>query len=84
MKTDSAISLASSRVPIYSIASLVSLYSLDLAFFVDAVRDIYEVSASLGSQSRFETLADFVLAVFHRLSLSSKHSTKRILIICSS
>ncbi|GAA6019658.1 hypothetical protein JCM11491_004869 [Sporobolomyces phaffii] len=29
-------------VPIYSIASLVSLYSLDLAFFVDAVRDIYE------------------------------------------
>ncbi|GAA5879900.1 hypothetical protein JCM16303_004390 [Sporobolomyces ruberrimus] len=29
-------------VPIYSIACLISLYSLDLAFFVDAVRDIYE------------------------------------------
>ncbi|GAA5942883.1 OSTA/TMEM184 family protein [Sporobolomyces koalae] len=30
-------------VPIYSIASLVSLYSLDLAFFVDAVRDAFVI-----------------------------------------
>ncbi|GAA6058395.1 hypothetical protein JCM3770_002471 [Rhodotorula araucariae] len=30
-------------VPIYSISSLISLYSLDLAFFLDAVRDVYEV-----------------------------------------
>jgi hypothetical protein len=30
------------RVPIYSISSLISLYSLDAAFFLDAVRDIYE------------------------------------------
>ncbi|GAA5835968.1 hypothetical protein JCM11251_006616 [Rhodosporidiobolus azoricus] len=29
-------------VPIYSISSLISLYSLDAAFFVDAVRDVYE------------------------------------------
>ncbi|GAA6056584.1 hypothetical protein NBRC10513_001056 [Rhodotorula toruloides] len=29
-------------VPIYSLSTLISLYSLDLAFFVDAVRDIYE------------------------------------------
>ncbi|GAA93779.1 hypothetical protein E5Q_00425 [Mixia osmundae IAM 14324] len=29
-------------VPIYSIASAVSLYSLDAAFFIDAIRDIYE------------------------------------------
>ncbi|KAM0786991.1 hypothetical protein ACM66B_002409 [Microbotryomycetes sp. NB124-2] len=29
-------------VPVYSISSLVSLYYLDLAFFVDAVRDMYE------------------------------------------
>ncbi|KDE02756.1 hypothetical protein MVLG_06702 [Microbotryum lychnidis-dioicae p1A1 Lamole] len=29
-------------VPIYSLSSLISLYSLDLAFFLDAVRDIYE------------------------------------------
>ncbi|GAA5914147.1 hypothetical protein JCM6882_004937 [Rhodosporidiobolus microsporus] len=29
-------------VPIYSISSLISLYSLDAAFFVDAFRDVYE------------------------------------------
>ncbi|GAA5992115.1 hypothetical protein JCM10908_001774 [Rhodotorula pacifica] len=29
-------------VPIYSISSLISLYSLDLAFFLDAFRDVYE------------------------------------------
>ncbi|KAM0749066.1 DUF300-domain-containing protein [Meredithblackwellia eburnea MCA 4105] len=29
-------------VPIYALSSLISLYSLDLAFFVDAIRDIYE------------------------------------------
>jgi uncharacterized membrane protein len=41
-------------VPVYSIASLVSLYSLDAAFFIDAVRDIYEVRARylLSSPSR--------------------------------
>ncbi|GAA6005875.1 hypothetical protein JCM10207_007260 [Rhodosporidiobolus poonsookiae] len=29
-------------VPIYSISSLISLYSLDAAFFLDAFRDVYE------------------------------------------
>ncbi|GAA5869265.1 hypothetical protein JCM3774_004188 [Rhodotorula dairenensis] len=29
-------------VPIYSISSLIALYSLDLAFFLDAFRDVYE------------------------------------------
>lgn len=29
-------------VPIYSVASLVSLYSLDYAFYFDLVRDLYE------------------------------------------
>ena len=32
-------------VPIYAIASLISLFSLQAAFFIDAVRDIYEVRA---------------------------------------
>lgn len=31
-------------VPIYAIASFISLISLQAAFFIDAVRDIYEVS----------------------------------------
>ena len=30
-------------VPLYAIASLISLFSLQAAFFIDAVRDIYEV-----------------------------------------
>ena len=29
-------------VPIYAIASLISLFSLQAAFFIDVVRDIYE------------------------------------------
>ncbi|GAA6044171.1 hypothetical protein JCM8097_007217 [Rhodosporidiobolus ruineniae] len=29
-------------VPVYSVAALISLYSLDLAFFIDAFRDVYE------------------------------------------
>ena len=30
-------------VPLYAIASFISLFSLEAAFFIDAVRDIYEV-----------------------------------------
>lgn len=30
-------------VPLYAIASLISLFSLEAAFFIDAVRDVYEV-----------------------------------------
>ena len=30
-------------VPIYSIASLISLFSLEAAFVIDAIRDVYEV-----------------------------------------
>lgn len=29
-------------VPIYAISSLISLFSLNAAFFIDAIRDIYE------------------------------------------
>ena len=31
-------------VPLYAIASFISLFSLEAAFFIDVVRDIYEVS----------------------------------------
>jgi hypothetical protein len=34
-------------VPIYAIASFISLFSLEAAFFIDAVRDIYEVTLLL-------------------------------------
>ena len=33
-------------VPLYAIASFISLFSLDAAFFIDVVRDIYEVRIS--------------------------------------
>ena len=32
-----------SRVPLYAISSLIALFSLEAAFFIDAVRDLYEV-----------------------------------------
>jgi hypothetical protein len=32
------------RVPLYAISSLIALFSLEAAFFIDAVRDLYEVS----------------------------------------
>ena len=36
-------------VPLYAVASFISLFSLEAAFFIDVVRDIYEVSrTSLG------------------------------------
>ena len=30
-------------VPIYGISSLIAIFSLDAAFIIDAIRDIYEV-----------------------------------------
>lgn len=30
-------------VPIYAIASLIALFSLEAAFVIDVIRDIYEV-----------------------------------------
>lgn len=32
-------------VPIYAISSLISLFSVEAAFVIDAIRDIYEVCA---------------------------------------
>jgi hypothetical protein len=39
--------LIMSRVPIYSIASFVSIKSTKVAMFVDPVRDIYEVGTEV-------------------------------------
>jgi len=30
-------------VPLYAIASWISLFSVEAAFFIDAIRDVYEV-----------------------------------------
>lgn len=34
---------ADGRVPLYALSSNIALYSLNAAFFIDAVRDLYEV-----------------------------------------
>jgi hypothetical protein len=34
-------------VPLYAISSLISLFSLEAAFFIDAIRDIYEARTKL-------------------------------------
>ena len=34
---------ADSRVPLYAISSLIAIFSLEAAFFIDTVRDLYEV-----------------------------------------
>ena len=34
-------------VPIYAIASLISLFSVEAAFVIDALRDIYEVNCRI-------------------------------------
>lgn len=36
-------------VPLYAISSLISLFSLEAAFVIDAIRDIYEVGILLSS-----------------------------------
>jgi hypothetical protein len=33
-------------VPIYAVSSLIALFSLEAAFVIDVVRDIYEVRAA--------------------------------------
>ena len=35
---------ADNRVPLYACSSLIALYSLNAAFYIDAIRDLYEVS----------------------------------------
>lgn len=57
--------LTSQRVPLYAISSLIAIFSLEAAFFIDAVRDLYEVCA-------FPTLKALVLNLLrHSLSTSS-------------
>ena len=40
-------SLIHNRVPVYSLASLISLFSLDAAYWIDVGRDLYEVGRYL-------------------------------------
>lgn len=42
-------------VPLYAIASFISLFSLEAAFFIDAVRDVYEVCANFRNYCSCDT-----------------------------
>jgi hypothetical protein len=69
-------------VPLYAIASCISLLSLEAAFFIDAVRDIYEVSNwpwaaadSLGccNHLRSRLVLQNIIQYFLLNSLASRH-----------
>ena len=62
-------------VPLYAVASFISLFSLEAAFFIDVVRDIYEVS--LVYDSLFVGLTRSWLGIRHLLFLRSPHSISR-------
>jgi hypothetical protein len=51
-------------VPIYALSSLISLFSLDAAFFIDVIRDVYEVCTVY-------TRVFFLVKLEHRSRLSS-------------
>ena len=70
-------------VPMYAIASLISLFSVEAAFFIDAIRDIYEVSLPLRFQhERFINLAQaFVIYCFFTLLLSYLGGERSLLIL---
>lgn len=54
-------------VPIYAISSLIALFSLEAAFVIDAIRDIYEVSLCSVSPSSFAEFGYFTIYTrFHR------------------
>jgi hypothetical protein len=57
-------------VPIYAIASFISIFSLNAAFAIDAVRDVYEVR----SPPLIARLASWILTNPNRHSLSTVSS----------
>ncbi|KAH7912911.1 DUF300-domain-containing protein [Hygrophoropsis aurantiaca] len=60
-------------VPIYAVSSLISLFSLDAAFFIDVIRDIYEASHNL--------LFAFVIYCFFVLLLDYLGGERSVLIL---
>ena len=69
-------------VPIYAISSLISLFSLEAAFVIDAIRDIYEVcyaSSKLPIRSRWLSQA-FVIYCFFQLLVGYLGGERSLLI----
>lgn len=80
-------------VPLYAVSSLISLFSVEAAFFIDAVRDIYEVclasvahlhTSLFQAQAGFELTHDpqaFVIYCFFVLLLSYLGGERSLLIL---
>lgn len=70
-------------VPIYAISSLISLFSLEAAFVIDALRDIYEVCYAPGSThpSVLTLLQAFVIYCFFNLLLNYLGGERSLLIL---
>ena len=70
----------SGRVPLYAISSFIALYSLDAAFFIDAIRDLYEAS---GVELRDGSLTQqaFVIYTFLQLLITYLGGERSLLII---
>ena len=72
-------------VPLYAIASFISLFSLDAAFFIDVVRDIYEVrtpgALPYQSLTHSSTLQAFVIYCFFDLLIAYLGGERSLLIL---
>lgn len=70
-------------VPLYAIASFISLFSLEAAFFIDAVRDIYEVCHTSGMREHrlIHRIQAFVIYCFFDLLIAYLGGERSLLIL---
>ena len=73
-------------MPLYAISSLIAIFSLEAAFFIDAVRDLYEASLpSLAVYSLFVLVLieeqAFVIYTFFQLLITYLGGERSLLII---
>jgi hypothetical protein len=68
-------------VPLYALSSLISLFSLDAAFVIDAIRDIYEVRAQPILISCLIDSQAFVIYCFFHLLIGYLGGERSLLIM---
>jgi len=72
---------ANGRVPLYAISSLIAIFSLEAAFFIDAVRDLYEASRARRSCRSTANAQAFVIYTFFQLLITYLGGERSLLII---
>jgi hypothetical protein len=70
-------------VPLYAVSSLISIFSLEAAFAIDAIRDVYEVRRSQQSSTNCsrDHLQAFVIYCFFELLLGYLGGERSLLIM---